>query len=86
MPGMIINFYELSYFDFERLFGEMGWLLFAYLNEASYPRLVRCFYSNMKYEDGGPIKMYVNGVEIKFDVVELCDILDIKNDGIIIFE
>ena len=40
----------------------------------------------MKYEDGGPIKMYVNGIEIKFDVVELFDILDIKNDGIIIFE
>ena len=30
--------------------------------------------------------MYVNGIEIKFDVVELFDILDIKNDGIIIFE
>lgn len=86
MDDRIINFWELNYFELECLIGKIGRLPFVFLNEASYSHLVRCFYSNMKYKDGGPIKMYVNGVEIKFDVVELCDILDIKNDGIIIFE
>ena len=46
-----------------------------------YRRVVKCFYCNMTFEDEGPISTTVNGVKIKFDVVELCQILDIPNEG-----
>ena len=86
MADRIINFQELNYFEFECLIGKIGRLSLVFLNEASYSHLVRCFYSNMKYKDGGPTRIYVNEVEITFDVAKLCDILKIENDGISIFE
>ena len=86
MAYRIINFWELNYFEFECLIGKIGRLSLVFLNEASYSHLVRCFYSNMKYKDGGPTRIYVNEVEITFDVAKLCDILKIENDGISIFE
>ena len=51
-----------------------------------YPRVVKCFYCNMTFEDEGPISTTVNGVKIKFDVVELCQILDIPNEGVFLYE
>lgn len=56
------------------------------MNEVFYPRLVSCFYSNFTYEDGKPIKAYVNRVEIRFGVRELCEILEIEDEGISIYE
>ena len=35
----------------------------------------------MTFEDEGPISTTINGVQINFDVAELCQILDIPNEG-----
>ena len=35
----------------------------------------------MTFEEEGPISTTVNGEEINFDVAELCQILDIPNEG-----
>ena len=71
-PSRKINFVELKYLGFECLFSAMGWLPLVSMNKVFYPRLVRCFYSNMTYEDERLIKIYANGIKIKFGVRELC--------------
>ena len=40
----------------------------------------------MKFEEEGPITKNINGVEIMFDVVELCRILNILNEGFCFYE
>ena len=40
----------------------------------------------MTFEEEGPISTTINGVEINFDVVELCQILDIPNEGAYLYE
>ena len=40
----------------------------------------------MKFEDEGPISTTINGVQINFDVPELCQILDIPNEGVCLYE
>ena len=56
-----------------------------FIKELVYPRLVKCFYYNMTLKKEGPISN-VNGIQIKFDVVELCTILDIPNEGACLYE
>ena len=64
----------------------MGWLPIVSVKEFFYPRIVKCFYCNMKFEDEGPITTSINGVPINFDVAELCKILDIPNEGVCLYE
>ena len=40
----------------------------------------------MKLKNEGPITTNINGVEIMFDVTELCKILDIPNEGFYLYE
>ncbi|WJZ87432.1 hypothetical protein VitviT2T_006811 [Vitis vinifera] len=64
----------------------MGWLPIISMKEFVYPRVVKCFYYNMKFEYQGPITTTINGVQINFDVAELCKILDIPNEGVCLYE
>ena len=64
----------------------MGWLPIVSMKELVYPRVIKCFYYNMTLEDEGPITINVNSVEIKFDVADLCKILDISNEGLCLYE
>ena len=86
IPSRRIDFGELSFFGFDRLFAAMRWLPLVSLNEVFYTWLVKCFYSNMALEEGGPITTSMNGVEIKFDVDQLCEILGIENVRMKIYE
>ena len=86
IPGRNIAFAKLSYFHFDVLFARMGWLPIVSVNEFVYPKLVKCFYSNMTFEDEGPITTTINGVQIVFDVAELCQILEIPNEGVCLYE
>ena len=56
------------------------------MKEFIYPKVVKCFYCNMKFEEEGPISTTVNGVQINFDVAQLCQILDIPNEGACLYE
>ena len=40
----------------------------------------------MTFEDEGPISATINGIQINFDVTELCQILDIPNEGPCLYE
>ena len=40
----------------------------------------------MKFEEEEPITTNINGLEIKFDVGDLCKILDILNKGLCLYE
>ena len=62
IPGRNIDLAKLSYFHFDVLFARMGWLPIVSLNEFVYPKVVKCFYSNMTFEDEGPITTTINGV------------------------
>ena len=64
----------------------MGWLPIVFMKEFLYPRVVKCFYYSMKFEDEGPISTTVNGVQINLDVAQLCQILDIPNEGACLYE
>ena len=64
----------------------MGWLPIVSVKEFVYPKVVKCFYSNMTFEDEGPITTTINGVQIVFDVAELCRILEIPNEGFCLYE
>ena len=64
----------------------MGWLPIVSVKELVYPRVVKYFYFNMKFEEKGPITTNINGVEIMFDVVELCRILNIPNEGFCLYK
>ena len=64
----------------------MGWLPIVSVKEFVYPKVVKCFYSNMTFEDEGPITATINGVRIVFDVAELCKILEIPNEGVCLYE
>ena len=64
----------------------MGWLPIVSVKEFLYPKVVKCFYSNMTFEDEGPITTTINGVQIIFNVVELCQILEIPNEGVCLYE
>ena len=68
------------------LFARMGWLPIVFIKVFIYPRLVKCFYCNMKFEDEGPISTTINDVQFNFDVAELCQILDIPNEGVCLYE
>lgn len=56
------------------------------MRELVYPKVVKCFYSNMKFKEKGLITTIVNGKEIKFDVEELCGILEILKDELCLYE
>ena len=56
------------------------------MKELVFPRVVKCFYCNMKFEEEEPITTNINGIEIKFDVDDLCKILDILNEGLCLYE
>ncbi|WJZ84204.1 hypothetical protein VitviT2T_003819 [Vitis vinifera] len=86
IPGRNIAFAKLSYFHFDVLFARMGWLPIVSVNEFVYPKVVKCFYSNMTFEDKGPITTTINGVQIVFDVAALCRILEIPNEGVCLYE
>ena len=64
----------------------MGWLPIVSVKEFLYPRVVKCFYSNMTFEDEGPITTTINGVQIVFNVAKLCQILEIPNEGVCLYE
>ena len=74
IPSRNIDFAKLNYFHFDVLFARMGWLPIVSVKEFVYPKVVKCFYSNMTFEDEGPITTTINGVQIVFDVAELCQI------------
>ena len=40
----------------------------------------------MKFEDEWPISTTINGVQINFDVAKLCQILDIPNERVCLYE
>ncbi|WKA05351.1 hypothetical protein VitviT2T_023324 [Vitis vinifera] len=86
IPGRNIDFAKLSYFHFDVLFVRMGWLLIVSVKEFVYPKVVKCFYSNMTFEDEGPITTTINGVQIVFYVAGLCQILEIPNEGVCLYE
>ncbi|KAJ9672799.1 hypothetical protein PVL29_026148 [Vitis rotundifolia] len=86
IPGRNIDFAKLSHFHFDVLFARMGWLPIVSVKEFLYPKVVKCFYSNMTFEDEGPITITINGVQIVFDVAELCQILEIPNEGVCLYE
>ena len=50
-----------------------------------YPKLVKFFYSNLKYEMGGLISTMVKGVEILFDIERMSTSLEIPCDRLSIF-
>ena len=64
----------------------MGWLPIVFVKEFLYPMVVKCFYCNMKFEQEGSISTNVNGVQINFDVAQLCLILDIPNERACLYE
>ena len=64
----------------------MGWLPIVFVKEFLYPRVEKCFYCNMKFEEEGSISTTVNGVQINFDVAQLCQILDIPNERACLYE
>ena len=86
ISGRNIDFVKLNFFHFDVLFARMCWLPIVFVKEFVYPRIVKCFYCNMKLEDEGPITMSINGVSINFDVAELCKILEIPNEGVLCYE
>ena len=64
IQGRNIDFVKLNYFHFDALFARMGWLPIVSVKEFVYPRVVKCFYSNMTFEDEGPITTTINGVQM----------------------
>ena len=62
--GRNIDLVKLNYFHFDVFFARMGWLPIVSMKEFVYPRVVKCFYCNMKFEDEGPITTSINGVPI----------------------
>ncbi|WKA01366.1 hypothetical protein VitviT2T_019649 [Vitis vinifera] len=86
IPGRNIAFAKLSYFHFDVLFARMGWLPIVSVNEFVYPKVVKCFYSNMTFEDEGPITTTINGVQIVFYVAALYRILEIPNERVCLYE
>ena len=56
------------------------------MNKLVFLRVVKCFYCNMKFEEEEPITTNINGLEIKFDVGDICKILDIPNKGLCLYE
>ena len=86
IPGRNIDFLKLSYFHFDMLFTRMGWLPIVSVKKFLYPRVVKCLYCNMKFEDEWPISTTINGIQINFDVAELCQILDIPNERVCLYE
>ena len=79
VPRRNINFYQLQYFGFERLFGRMGWLPVVMISEPIFPTLVRAFYLWVIYGLGGLITSIVRGVEIRLSPESICHILDIPS-------
>ncbi|KAJ9691536.1 hypothetical protein PVL29_013652 [Vitis rotundifolia] len=71
IPSRNIDFSKLSYFHFDMLFARMGWLPIVSVKEFLYPRVVKCFYCNMKFEDERPISTTIN---------------DIPNEGVCLYE
>ena len=51
-----------------------------------FPKVVTCFYYNMKFKEEKPITTKVNGIELKFNVGELWKILDIMNKHLCLYE
>ncbi|KAJ9671085.1 hypothetical protein PVL29_027195 [Vitis rotundifolia] len=73
IPSRNIDFSKLSYFHFDMFFTRMGWLPIVSMKEFLYPRVVKVFYYNMKFEDEGPISTTVN-------------VLNIPNEGVCLYE
>ncbi|KAJ9693409.1 hypothetical protein PVL29_012259 [Vitis rotundifolia] len=74
IQGRNIDFAKLSYFHFDVLFVRMSWLPIVSVKEIFYPRVVKCFYSNMTFKDEGPISTMINGI------------LEIPNEGVCLYE
>ncbi|RVW11826.1 hypothetical protein CK203_085672 [Vitis vinifera] len=54
-----------KHFEFEELFGWMGWLPLVTISELIFSTLVRAFYSGVTYGLEGPVLSTMRGVEIK---------------------
>ena len=65
VPGRSVNFSQLQHFEFEELFGWMGWLPLVTISELIFSTLVRAFYSGVTYGLEGPVLSTMRGVEIK---------------------
>ena len=86
IPGRSVNFSQLQHFDFERLFGRMGWLPVVTISEPVFPTLVRAFYSRATYGLGGPVLSTMRGFEIRLSPESICRILDIPSIGLRVYE
>ena len=86
VPWRSINFSQLQYFGFERLFSRMGWLLVVTISEPIFLTLVRAFYSRVTYRLGGPIMSTIRGVEIRLSSESIFRIFDIPLIGLRVYE
>ena len=82
IPGRSINFSQIQYFRFERLFSRMGWLPIVTIFKPIFPTLVRAFYSWVTYELGEPVMSTVRYVEIRLSPKSICRIIDISLIGL----
>ena len=86
VPGRSVNFSQLQHFEFEGLFGRMGWLPVVTISEQIFPTLVRAFYSRATYGLGGSVLSTVRGVEIRLSPKSIYHILDIPSIGLRVYE
>ena len=86
VPGRSINFSQLQYFEFEKLFSRMGWLPVVTISKPIFLTLVRAFYSRVTYGVGGPIMSTIRGVEIRLSPESICCIFDIPSVGLRVYE
>ncbi|KAJ4958997.1 hypothetical protein NE237_026108 [Protea cynaroides] len=92
--GRFVNLEHLHRFDVESAFGIVGWLPLIQFRETTRPNLVKLFYTNLEVEGELDdwehardlrITSYVKGVRISFNVAELAALLEIPDDGELIY-
>ena len=84
--GRSVNFFQLQHFEFEELFGWIGWLPLVTISELIFSTLVRAFYSRMTYGLKGTVLSTMRGVEIKLSPESIYRILDIPSVGLRVYE
>ena len=84
--GRSVNFFQLQHFEFEELFGWIGWLPLVTISEPIFPTLVWVFYSRVTYGLGGSVMSTVRGVEIRMSSESIYHILDIPLVGLRVYE
>ncbi|KAJ4978682.1 hypothetical protein NE237_009462 [Protea cynaroides] len=92
--GRFVNLEHLHRFNIEAAFGAMGWLPIIQYRETTRPSLVKLFFANLEVE-GDPndwdnardlrITSYVKGMMISFNTAELAALLEIPDDGDLIY-